>query len=215
MKISLRERKTAAGTRTLYLDYYDHGRRRLEYLKLYLTGNKKQDKRTLEVAHDILAKRRLEIAQENHGFPSATRQERDFLDYCRQIAKTKRTTNTQLVWRHAIVQLEAFAGAGPVAFDRLTEEYLRGFRDHLTANLKQNSAGVYLARIKTAIHQAVRDRILTRDPADGITIKKQTTKREYLTLEELGLLQRTECGNPAVKDGFLHSRGSAIPTLRH
>jgi len=172
----------------------------------------RQDKRTLEVANDILAKRRLEFVQENHGFPSATRQERDFLDYCRQIAGTKRSPNTQLVWRHAIDQLEAFDGGGPVTFDRLTEEYLRGFRDHLTANLKQNSAGVYLARIKTAIHQAVRDRILTRNPADGITIKKQTTQREYLTLEELGLLHRTECGNQAVKDSFLFS---AFSGLRH
>jgi len=76
--------------------------------------------------------------------------------------------------------------------------------------LKQNSAGVYLARIKTAIHQAVRDRILTRNPADGISIKKQTTKREYLTLEELGLLQRTECGNQAVKAGFLFSAFSGL-----
>jgi integrase len=204
VKISLRERKTSAGTRTLYLDFYEHGRRRLEYLKLYITGNQKQDKRTRELAGDILAKRRLEYVQGEHGFPSPTRQQDDFLAYCRKIAQSKRAPNTQLVWHNAISHLETFAG-GPVAFDRLSEEYVRSFRDYLLSKLKQNSAGVYLARIQTALHQAVRDKILTRNPGDGIGIKKQETKREFLTLKELQRLERTECGNQAVKDAFLFS----------
>ncbi|MBZ5496834.1 MAG: site-specific integrase [Acidobacteriia bacterium] len=204
MKISLRERKTAAGTRTLYLDFYDRGRRQLEYLNLYLTGNPKQDKRTRELAGDILAKRRLEHVQGEHGFPSPTRQQDDFLAYCRTIAETKRAPNTQLVWQNAIQHLEAFAD-GSLSFDRLTEEYVRSFRDYLLSRLKQNSAGVYLARIQTALHQAVHDKILTRNPGDGIGIKKQENRREFLTLKELQLLERTECGNQAVKDAFLFS----------
>jgi integrase len=188
----------------LYLDFYDHGRRRLEYLKLYLSGNPKRDKRTRDLAEDILAKRRLEYVQGEWGFPSPTRQKDDFLAYCGKIGQTKRALNSRLVWRSAIKQLESFS-RGALPFDRLTAEYVRSFRDHLVSKLKQNSAGVYLARIQTALHQAVRDKILTRNPGDGIGIKKQETRREFLTLKELKELERTECGNRAVKDAFMFS----------
>ncbi|MBM3789832.1 MAG: site-specific integrase [Acidobacteria bacterium] len=204
MKISLRERRTRAGTRTLYLDFYDRGRRSLEYLSLYLTGNQKQDKRTRELAEGILAKRRLEHVQGEHGFPSPTRQKDDFLAYCRRIGEGKRAANTCMVWRHAVTHLEAFAG-GAVAFDRLSEEYLGAFREYLIERLKPNSAAVYLARIQTALHQAVKDKILIRNPGRGVKIRKQETKREFLTLAELKRLEKADCGNQAVKHAFLFS----------
>ncbi len=204
MKISLRERTTRKGTRTLYLDYYENGRRRLEYLRLYLTGEPKHDKRILELAEQIRSKRITEHAQGQYGFISPTRQREDFLNYCREIAKTGKALNTRLIWKRAINHLEAFNG-GPVTFDRLTESYLRAFRDYLLKSLKPNSAAAYLARIQTALHQAVRDKILMQNPGSGISIKRQETKREFLTLSELRQLEQTECGNQAVKDSFLFS----------
>jgi len=209
MRITLRKRKRRT-RESLYLDYYDRGKRRIENLNLYLTGNRKQDKLTWQLAEDIAAKRRLEFVQGEHDFPAPTKQKQDFITYCRDQAKRKRSPNTRLVWGNAIRHLERFTG-GPVSFDRLTESFMSAFRDYLLKELKKsNSALVYLARIKTALHQAVRDRILVRNPAQNVTIKKQKTGRIFLTLDELNQLQETECTNQAIKDGFLFSAFSGL-----
>ena len=75
MQIKVRHKFLRDGKRrTVYLDFYERGRRRLEYLGLYLTGNRVQDKETLRLAENIAAKRRLEFANDQHGFVMATKQ---------------------------------------------------------------------------------------------------------------------------------------------
>ncbi|MGD0127432.1 MAG: Arm DNA-binding domain-containing protein [Terriglobia bacterium] len=122
MQIKVRHKKLRDGRReTVYLDYYDHGLRWLEYLGLYLTGRKAQaetDKETIRLAEDIAAKRRLELASEEHGFAVQAKQKADLIEYCRKQGKSKRSPNTRLVWRNAIDHLEGFTG-GPIQFARV------------------------------------------------------------------------------------------------
>jgi integrase len=209
MTIALRQRKTRAGTITLYLDCYDRGRRWLEYLSLYLTGDRHRDKETMRIAEARAAQRRLEAFGDQHGLSAPTKQKGDFIEYCRKLGKGKRAPNTRLVWKNAIARLEAFAGR--LTFERLDADFLEQFRDHLLQDLKPNSAAVYLARIKTACRQAVKARILSRNPGENVTpIRKQDSQRVFLTLPELRKLERTECGNGAVKQAFLFSAFSGL-----
>jgi integrase len=205
MQIKVRHKFLRDGKRrTVYLDFYERGRRRLEYLGLYLTGNRVQDKETLRLAENIAAKRRLEFANDQHGFVMATKQEADCVAYCRKLGESKRVLNTRLVWKNAVNQLEAFSG-GPVQFSRVNHSFLEAFKEYLLKDLNPNSAGVYLSRIKTACRQAVKDGILPRNPAADISIKKRRTRREYLTLEELQRLAQTPCSNEETKQAFLFS----------
>lgn len=60
--IRLRQRKTASGNTTLYLDIYLNGKRSYEYLKLYLIPetnrkDKEKNRQTLQLAEAIRAKR--------------------------------------------------------------------------------------------------------------------------------------------------------------
>ena len=64
--VKLRQRITKSGIVSLYLDTYNNGKRKYEYLKLYLVPEKtKQDKiknrETLELAEAIKAKRIVEL----------------------------------------------------------------------------------------------------------------------------------------------------------
>src|SRR5438876_2591787 len=106
MQVKVRSRKLRDGKReTVYLDCYDHGRRWLEYLGLYLTGDKKrrdEDRETLRLAENIAAKRRLEVASDEHGFAMQAKQKADFIEYCRKLGESKRSPNTRVVWRNAI-----------------------------------------------------------------------------------------------------------------
>ncbi|MEW5976024.1 MAG: site-specific integrase [Acidobacteriota bacterium] len=209
MGVKLRSRKTSHRTKTLYLDIHDQGNRWLEYLKLYLTGDRDRDKETLRLAKAICAKRQLEIANQEHGLNIPSKQKADFIEYCRKLGKSKRSPNTQVVWNNAIQQFANFAGE-KVQFSQINSTFLQAFKDYLLKNLSPNSALVYLARIKTACHQAVRDGIFPKNPALDISIKSKETRREYLTLEELQKLAATPCSNQETKQAFLFSAFSGL-----
>jgi hypothetical protein len=110
MRITLRSRTTKAGTTTLFLDFYDNGKRWLEYLNLYLTGDAKRDRETMRLAETILSQRRLDAAATNNALPAPSRTKVDFIEYCRKLGETKPAENSRLVWKRMIAHLEAYAG---------------------------------------------------------------------------------------------------------
>lgn len=210
MQVKVRSRKLRDGKReTVYLDYYDHGRRWLEYLGLYLTGKPADRKETLRLAADIAAKRRLELASDEHGFAMQGKQKADFIQYCHKLGESKGSPNTRVVWRNAIAHFEAFT-RGPIQFARVNHSLLQSFKEYLLGSVKPNSALVYLARIKTACRQAVRDGIFSKNPALDVSIKKQSTRREFLTVEELRKLAATPCSNQETQAAFLFSAFSGL-----
>src|SRR5579862_3883704 len=164
--------------------------------------NAEADRETLRLAENIAAKRRLEFASEEHGFTVQAKQKADFIQYCKNLSESKKSPNTRVVWRNAIRHFEVFTG-GPIQFGRLNSSLLQSFKEHLLGKVNQNSAVVYLARIKAACRQAVKDRILSKNPAVDVSIKKQSTRREFLTLEELDKLAATPCPNPDTRAAFL------------
>jgi len=205
MQIKVRHKFLRDGKRrTVYLDFYENGRRRLEYLGLYLTGNRIQDKDTLRLAENIAAKRRLEFVNDRHGFVMMAKQQADFVAYCRRLGESRQAANTRLGWQNAINRLEAFTG-GPVPVSQVNYSFLHGFKDYLLKAVSPNSALVYLARIKTACHQAVKDGIFSKNPAADVSIKKRETRRQYLILEELQRLADAPCSNDQAKQAFLFS----------
>ena len=163
----------------------------------------------MRLAENIAAKRRLEVASDEHGFAMQAKQKADFIEYCRKLGESKRSPNTRVVWRNAIGHLEAFAG-GPIQFGKVNHSFLQSFKEYLLGRLNQNSALVYLARVKTACRQAVKDGILSRNPSLDVAIKKQSTRREFLTLEDLEKLAATPCSNQDTKAAFLFSAFSGL-----
>ena len=210
VKITLRQRKLKDGRVTLYLDlYHSPGSRRLEYLNLYLTGDRQADKETLRLAEAIQAKRKLDSVSADNNLPAPGRLKEDFVDFYRKLAAKQRGHNTRLVWECAMKHLIAY-GSESIPFNRIDEHFLEGFKGYLLKKLKINSAAVYFAKIKSAIRQAVRHNILQRNPVDGISIPTEDTNRVFLTLPELRKLQHTDCENQAVKDGFMFAAFSGL-----
>ncbi len=150
------------------------------------------------------------MANQEHGLNIPFKQKADFIEYSKKLGKSKRSPNTRIVWNNAILQLTQFARGEKIQFSQVNNSFLQSFKDYLLKNLSPNSASVYLARIKTACHQAVRDGIFPRDPALDVSIKKKETRREYLTLEELQKLAATPCSNEETKRAFLFSAFSGL-----
>jgi hypothetical protein len=86
MKVTLRERHQG-GKISLFLDYYHKGKRKKEYLKLYLDpdpktkADKDLNKKTKQLAESIRAKRLIEIQNGVYGFRDNEKLKGSFLEY--------------------------------------------------------------------------------------------------------------------------------------
>ena len=74
MKVTLREKPLNNGTKHLFLDIYHSGKRRKEYLQLYLTRDREQNKQIKKLAENIRDKRSLELANDEYGFSTPHKQ---------------------------------------------------------------------------------------------------------------------------------------------
>jgi hypothetical protein len=116
MKIALRNKPTKTQGRSLYLDFYDNGRRWYEFLNLFLTGDHQRDKETMRLADGIISQRRLDAAATQNGLPAPSKMKADFIEYCRKLGETKLTESSRHNWKRAIDHFARFAGKGGMTF---------------------------------------------------------------------------------------------------
>lgn len=231
MKVHLRQRKqTGKGQISLYLEIYKgtektaDGKTKIlrdyRYLNLYLIDKpvtpieRQQNKETLQLAKDIKSKTELEIKNGLYGFAPVTKEKTNFIDYFKAEA-VKKDPN---VWLGAAKQLIGFAGE-TVPFAQITPAFCQGFKDYLEAlvkagnngdkkqkSLSANTANIYFSTFKTCINIARERNIIQFNPCLEINPpKKRPVKKEYLTIDEVKLLAKTDCKNETVKRAFLFS----------
>jgi len=203
MGVKLRKRKRTGNTYSLFLDIYHQGKRRFEYLNLFLTDDKANNKAVMQLAENVRAKRQLELQNEMYGFISETRMKDDFVAYFNKMVQERPEDRSS--WKCTLKKIKEYSG-GSVAFMHITPEWLNGFKKHLLNSVSQITAYHYYSNLKYAFNRAVREKIIYNNPCSLVeSIKKPETKREYLLLDEIKLLSETPCVNQNVKDAFLFS----------
>ncbi len=219
MKVTLRQREKNNQI-SLYLDYYHKGKRQYEYLRLYLKSKprtpeeRNQNKKTLQLAETIRAKRQLEIQNGVFGVNDLERINSSFLTYFEVLAENRKESNgNHGNWLSAFKHLKKFSKAN-AKFSDINRQWLEDLKyyfvhDAETKNhqrLSQNSCVSYYNKVKAALREAVKDGYLPRNPADDIDgIKEAETKREFLTLEELQKVVNTKCDILVLKNAFIFS----------
>lgn len=218
MKVTLRKR-TKNGKTSLYLDYYSKGIREYEYLSLYLiekpksTKDRISNKKTLELAENIRAKRQLEVQNKIYGFDDNTKQDVNFISYFNVLTENRLDSlGNHGNWKSTLNHLKSFAPKG-IKFSEIDKDRLEDFKSHLnkvkTKNgkyLSQNSKVSYFNKIIAALKQAVKDGYIKNNPANQVSgFKEAETKREFLTLEELRTAIKKPCQAPVFKNAFIFS----------
>jgi integrase len=219
MKVTLRKRNQGGKT-SLYLDYYNAGKRKTETLKLYLNPKPKtklereQNKKTLELAENIRAQRQLELQNGEYGFRDAEKQKGSILVYMRILAeKRKDSSGNYGNWNSMIKYLERFT-TSDVTFTKLDRKYVQDFKEYLdkkartksNTELSQNSKYSYFNKFRAGLKQAVKDGIIPHNPAESVEgFKQGEPEREFLTLEELQAVAKAECDIEQLKTAFLFS----------
>jgi integrase len=175
--------------------------------------DKQHNKETKELAEHIKAKRMLEVQRGDYGFLANDNQQQNFIDYCKGIA-AKHSVRNQEVWRCAIHYLEDFGGKN-LRFADLNVKFCNDFTDYLLnakrmrsrkLTISQNSALSYQNKFVAALNQAYDEGLLkTKLSLQFDRIKEAEFSREFLSIEELNRLVKTECTLPLLKTAALFS----------
>jgi integrase len=219
MKVALRQRQKNKKI-SLYLDYYHKGKRKYEYLRLYLNPKPKNaeeravNKKTLQLAENIRAKRQLELQNGIYGFQDVDKINSGFLTYFEVLMEKRQESDGNYGnWKSTLKHLKNYSKK-ELKFSDITADWLEDFKSYLIhdamtkqgRNLSKNSCVSYFNKVKATLKQAVKDGIITNNPAltvDGI--KEVETQREFLTLEELQKAYYQKCDVPVIKQAFLFS----------
>jgi len=240
IKVSLLKREISKNRFSLYLDFYPEipnpktGKpTRREFLKMYLYQNaknpieKQHNKETKQIAEQIRQKREnylnkpeIYTGYEKEQLRIKELSEQNFVEYFKSLADKRKASNYDN-WVSAYKYLENFTG-GYLKFADLNEKFCNEFKEYLLntksnknkkVTLSQNSAVSYFNKVKATLKQAYNDGYLTNDLNSKIKpIKEQETRREFLTIEEVNKLLKTDCKNPLLKTVAIFS---ALTGLRH
>lgn len=233
IKVKLREKKISGNRQSLYLDFYpaiphpETGEpTRREFLGLYLFDkaknpiDKQHNKETLQLAEQIRQKRENHLNKpeiytgyEKEQLKIKERGEQNFVEYFKSLAN-KRKASSHDNWVSAYNYLETFTN-GNLKFADLNEKFCNDFKEYLLTTksnksskttLAQNSAVSYFNKLKATLKQAYKDGYLQSDLNAKIEpVKQAETRRNFLTIEELNSLVKTECNNPLLKRAALFS----------
>lgn len=238
--VRIRFKQLSNGNQSIYLDYYTGdvirkenyvgGKRKYEFLKLYLIPERTREDRakneaTLALAKAIQSKRIVEVQNDAHGFQNTNKSKANLLDYLEVIrcqSVERGSVNYARTVLNTIRVLKLFRG-DYIAFRDVDKQFLSEFTDFLRQTPKASKYGVlktggqlsnnsvvsYYGTLRTAINKAFNEGLITVNPTKEFDfadkVRQEPSRREYLTIEELKLLINTECRHAIVKQAFLFS----------
>lgn len=210
--IRLRQRKMASGNISLYLDIYVKGKRRYEYLNLYLIpensrADKEHNRQVYALADTIRAQRLIDLRNKRYNLNDEAVASPYLINYYSIVLERKRTELTEAtikVWSTTLYHLRQYIGQDKVTLEDTDDRWLQSFVEHLANEVTNNAARTYLAKLNAMFREAVKDGLLLRNPMASAELpKKEETHREFLTIQEVRAMAATECSDNEVKRAFM------------
>lgn len=245
--VKVRFKTLRNGSKSIYLDYYQDGVREYEFLKLYIIPersqtDKLQNEETLRTANAIKAQRIITIQNTGHGFSNSNGKSKiKLVDYLEMQAKKYDESGSKAyarTVRNTICQLVRYKGSN-ITMKQVDKAFLLGYIEYLNGGaskyfvggpkgterkkLSKAAKALYFNALVTALNRAVKEDVITVNPADKIPAqdkpKESESTKVYLTLDELKALAETPCKYDDLKRAFLFScfcglRLSDVRTLK-
>jgi integrase len=190
----------------LYLDIYWKGSRRWETLNLTVSGNRNANTETMHLAETIRSMRERELVAGEYNLQDIDSGRMEFFAYAKKFADEQNKKNPL---PKSLLYLKPFAGT--ISVGAITSQWLEDYRTYLLGQdkISKATAAKYLSAAKSVIHQAVRDRLLIRDPTLGVGgISVPEPETNHLTLSEVQNLADVSLGGilgAEVRIAFLFS----------
>lgn len=222
--IKLRVKHLANGNKSIYLDMYMNGKRKYEFLKLYIIpehnkSDRVRNSETLKLANAIKAQRIIELQNQSHGFKINKTSHIKLIDYVQSVAEKKSENEVRKTVLHAVVYHLRRYDPNDIQLSRIDKDYILGFLDYLkTAKqthtkkeklLHVNTQVYYYKMLRYCLNYAVSEELISANPMNKMKNEekphKHRTEREYLTIDEIRKLAQTPFYNALLKKAFLFS----------
>ena len=221
-QVHLKTRKLVDGNESIYLDIIADGKRKREFLKLYLhpgtdRATKKRNEETLIIANAVKSKRILELQNGRFDFEQKKKEKVLLVDWMymlRNDALQTKSANYCYTMKSTIMHLEKYTNGKKVYLDDVDKKFVLGFIRYMRVTptyrgvpLGKESIYTYYMALCIALNKAVKNELINKNPCELIPSedkpKRGESNREYLTLEEVKMLINTECRDIRVKRMFL------------
>lgn len=233
MKIEIRTRELKNGNKTIYLDYYDKGKRWYEYPKLYLVPDnapyaKEQNKNAMDKAIAIKAKRLLGETLDEDSNPQEMSADKILVstwmdEYAKTMHSNAGLSPAYLKHFETLIRMVndylAHIKSPRLTMDCIDRDFYRGFLHYLTdvhechtsdgkpRRLSKSSIHLFQLKMNTMLNQAVRDGVIKCNPYHLLSrderIKKPSDRRDFLTREELYRLMEVKTRSATTKMAFM------------
>lgn len=228
--VKLRRRERKDGNISLYLDIYQKGMRKNEFLNLYLipektTEDRQRNRQTLAVAERVKSQRI--IALQDHGLDNWNTIKRSSMPleewlnaYDNEDVPLSKSAfiNRKKAHKWMTAYLNKINRQN-IKLEDITKDFCRSFicflrtaesdAPHKRNNKKlaQSAIHSYQATISAALNKAEREGIIQRNPfllLESVDkVAKKDREREFLTTEELKILMDTPIDHECMKNAFI------------
>jgi integrase len=181
--------------------------------------DKKHNKDTWELAEKIRHRRVNEVNMpeiysdlEKERLKARECEKGSFVEYFKTLADKKHKKD-QGNWNIVYDNLKDFTN-GSLSFHELDEKFCEDFKSYLLElkaynnekTISQNTACTYFVKFKAVVKQAWKDKKIPSNIGAGVsTIKLIESQRNFLTIEDLNKLVKTNCEDPMLKKAALFS----------
>ena len=224
--VRLRFKQLTNGNKSIYLDIYVNGKRRYDFLKLYLVpertaADRAQNEQTMRAANAIKSQRIINVTNDEAGISKSAGRKVLLLEWLKNYPRTQAQKSRSVYDQDkcAYNTLKLFAGENTRLSDIDRDFCLKYIHflcyEYKSANgrgLSQLAASNYYSRLVCALNAAVRNGLIARNPNSQLTasekIKAPASQRCYLTKEELQAMidaAPTTKAAIATKQAFLFS----------
>lgn len=208
------------------------------FLGLYILAKpltleeKKQNRDTIQMAEQIrnlkeneLNKQEVYSVYERERLRQRQRSEHDFLEYFLELANQRNGTN-HTTWLSCYKHLQAYTKGQKVRFCDIDPPFIEGFKRYFNEanslrhfrtvsriSISDNTRASYCFKLKAALRKAHRDGFMEKDLSFHMgKITLGDVKRQFLTIDELNRLAKTDCNFMMLKEAALFS---ALTGLRY
>ena len=188
MGVKLREKKLKNGQLSFYLDIYHNKRRWYEFLEIHIQKGKllQEDKDKKRLAQEIRAKREHELIVDDNGLIDKRKKQACLIQFFEQYMQDGHnlTVNQGMLY-----QLKIFTDNKAFPFSKLSPYWFKELEKFLLGRVSNNSAQRYINSLISVINEAVRRKIITRNPYYDIPpsqkLRIQEVFRNAFTIEQL------------------------------
>ncbi len=220
--VKLRERLLPSGYISLYIEtYLGRGKRRYEYLSLYIVPEKSAEDRarnreTRAIAEQIRSKRILEYNSGHCNMFRKYASKVSFFSFFEAIVnggEHEVKDSTLKSWKTVLKRLREYEHDKGISLADIDRLWCEGFRKWLAEYrtscgkpLNQCSRVAYLRKLHAALNLAKEKGIIEHNPMQGLKYSvREESRRMYLCIEELQRLIATPCRNHEARRAFLFS----------